>query len=267
MGCFSFQKFFDNLHNLETKSLSQTKDVLKEREQLKTIIAGILPQVKAGLSKLGKLKDQLEIFRKHKYDIENNKDFEYEIEETKQHLVDLPRRQHVTSCLKCDVTCHDNCIYADDANKCKCFAMSTSGFCKVCIGKCIWSDHKNTPYIFKYSVEKVQKTFTEMKKKYKQAKGLTLTNESYIEELTYDVKYLLENIKLMMEDLKQCKNRLTEIALRPDRLTLEEHIELMIEAEETERQPGFKQRIKILHEFEQMAFGDKQIQNFDQNEG
>lgn len=41
----------------------------------------------------------------------------------------------------------------------------------------------------------------------------------------------------------------------------------MIEAEETERQPGFKQKIKILHEFEQMAFGDKQIQNFDQNEG
>lgn len=62
-----------------------------------------------------------------------------------------------------------------------------------------------------------------MKKKYQQAKGLTLTNESYIEELTYDVKYLLENIKLMIEDLKQCKNRLTEIALRPGRLTLEKH--------------------------------------------
>lgn len=245
MGCFSFQMFFDNLHNLETKSLSQTKDVLKEREQLKTITAGILPQVKAGLSKLGELKDQLEIFRKHKD------------EEAKQHLVDLPRGQHITNCLQCNVTCHDNCIYADDADKHKCYAMSSSGFCKVCIGKCIWSDHKNTPYIFKYSVEKVKKTYTEMKQKYEQAKGSTLTHESYIKELTYDVEYLFENVKLMMEEMKQCQTKLKEIALSPGRLTVVEHIEIIIEEEETERQPGYKRRIMMLHEFKRMSLVDK----------
>lgn len=265
MGCTSFQKFFDQLRNLETKSLSQTKDVLKEREQLKTVIASILPQVKAGLSKLGELRDQLEIFRKHKDDIENNKDFEYEVEETKQHLVDLPRGQHVTNCIQCNVTCHENCAYADDAQKINCCAMSNRGFCTVCIGKCIWSDHKNTPYIFRYSVEKVKKTYTEMKQKYEDAKGSTLTHENYIEELTYDVEYLFENVKLMMEEMKQCKSRLKEIALRPDPLTVVEHIELMIEAEETERQPGFRRRIRMLHEFKRMALVDKQIQNFDQN--
>lgn len=143
--------------------------------------------------------------------------------------------------------------------------MSSSGFCKVCIGKCIWSDHKHTPYIFIYSVEKVHKTYTEMKQKYEQARGSTLTHESYIEELTYDVEYLLENIKLMIEELKKCKSRLKEITLRPDPLTAVEHIDLMIEAEELERQPGFKQRIQMLHEFKQMALVDKQIQHFDQN--
>lgn len=264
MGCSSFQKFFDQLSHFETKSLTQTKDVLKEREQLKTVIASILPQVKAGLSKLGELRDQLEIFKKHKDDIENNKDFEYEVEETKQFLVDLPRGQHVTNCLQCNITCHEDCGIADDAEKSGCWAM-TNGKCRICIGKCIWSDHKNTPYIFRYSIEKVKKTYTEMKQKYEQAKGSKLTHETYIEELTYDVEYLFENVKLMMAEMNRCKTRLKEIALRPDPLSVVEHIELMIEAEETEKQPGFRRRIRMLHEFKRMALVDKQIQNFDQN--
>lgn len=264
MGCSSFQKFFDQLSHFETKSLTQTKDVLKEREQLKTVIASILPQVKAGLSKLGELRDQLEIFKKHKDDIENNKDFEYEVEETKQFLVDLPRGQHVTNCLQCNITCHEDCGIADDAKKSGCWAM-TNGKCRICIGKCIWSDHKNTPYIFRYSIEKVKKTYTEMKQKYEQAKGSKLTHETYIEELTYDVEYLFENVKLMMAEMNRCKTRLKEIALRPDPLSVVEHIELMIEAEETEKQPGFRRRIRMLHEFKRMALVDKQIQNFDQN--
>lgn len=104
-----------------------------------------------------------------------------------------------------------------------------------------------------------------MKQKYEQAKGSKLTHETYIEELTYDVEYLFENVKLMMAEMNRCKTRLKEIALRPDPLSVVEHIELMIEAEETEKQPGFRRRIRMLHEFKRMALVDKQIQNFDQN--
>ena len=264
MGCNSFQNFFDQLGHFETRSLSQTKDVLKEREQLKTIIANILPQIKAGLTKLAELRDQLEIFKKHKDDIENNKDFEYEVEETKQYLVDLPRGQHVTNCLQCHTTCHEKCAIADDAGKSRCAAMR-NGYCKVCIGKCIWSDHKNTPYIFRYTLEKVKKTYTEMKQKYEQARGNRLTHETYIEELTYDVDYLFENVKLMMAEMTRCKRRLKEIALRPDPLSAVEHIDLMIHAEQTERQPGYKRRINMLNRFRHMALVDKHISDFDQN--
>lgn len=262
MGCNSFQNFFNQLSHFETKSLSQTKDVLKEREQLKTVISSILPQVKAGLSKLGELREQLEIFKKHKDDIENNKDFEYEVEETKKYLVDLPRGQHVTNCLQCNVTCHENCAIADDAEKRGCAAM-TDGLCRICTGRCIWSEHKNTPYIFRYSVEKVKKTYAEMKEKYEKAKGSKMTHETYIEEFTYDVDYLFENVQMMMEEMNKCKRRLKEIALRPDPLNAVEHLDLMIQAEETERQPGYKRRIRMLHEFRRMALVDKQVENFD----
>lgn len=104
-----------------------------------------------------------------------------------------------------------------------------------------------------------------MKQKYEQAKGSTLTHESYIKDLTYDVEYLFENVKLMMEEMKQCKTKLKQIALSPDRLTVVEHIEIIIEEEETERQPGYKRRIRMLHEFKRMSLVDKQIQNFDHN--
>lgn len=261
MGCNSFENFFDQLSHFETKSLSQTKYVLKEREQLKTVISSILPQVKAGLSNLGELREQLEIFKTHNDDIENNKDFEYEVEETKQSLVDLPRGQHVTNCLQCNVTCHENCRIADDAEKAGCWAM-TNGMCRICIGKCIWSDHKNTPYILRYSVEKVKKTYAEMKEKYEKAKGSKMTHETYIEELTYDVDYLFENVQMMMEEMKKSKHRLKEIALRPDPLNAVEHLDLMIQAEETERQPGYKRRIRMLIEFRRMALVDKQVENF-----
>lgn len=253
------------ISHFETRSLSLTKNVLKERKQLKTVIASILPHIKAGLSKLGELQDQLEIFRKHKDDIKNNKDFEFEVEETKQHLVDLPCWQNVTNCIQCKTTCHENCMDADDAQMANCCAMSNRGFCTVCIGKYIWSDHENAHYIFRYSVDKAKKTYTDMKQKYEQAAGSPLTHENYIEELTHDVEYLLEKVKLMMEDINQCKTRLREIALRTDPLTVEQHIDLMIEAEETQRQPGFKRRIRILKEFKRIGLVDEQIQNFDQN--
>lgn len=194
-----------------------------------------------------------------------NTNFEYEVEETKQSLVDLPRGQHVTNCLQCYVTCHENCTIADDAEKRGCAAM-TDGICTICTGRCIWSEHKNTPYIFRYSVEKVKKTYAGMKKKYEKAKGSKMTHETYIKELTctYDVDDLLENVQMMMEEINQCKRRLKEIALRPDPLNTVEHLDLMIQAEETERQPGYKRRIRMLHELRRMALVDKQVENFDQ---
>lgn len=260
MGCKSFEKFFDQLKDFPTKSLTQTKIVLKEREQLQTVVACILPQVKAGLSKISELRNEVEIFKKHKDDIEHNKDFEYEVEETRQVKVELQQGKHVTNCLHCNITCHENCAYADDDDKRLCCAM-TDDHCTVCTGKCIWSDHKNARYTFKYTKEKVKKTYIEMKKKYGDAKGATMKYKTFIEELTHDMNDLYNNVKLRMIKMNRCKNRLEEIALRSDPLSTVEHIELMIQAEEMEGQPGYEQRILMLKELKHMAEVDKDFEN------
>nr|XP_034331954.1 uncharacterized protein LOC117691037 [Crassostrea gigas] len=263
MGCKSFQKFFDEICHFETRSLTQTKDVLKERKQLKTVFESIYPQVKAGLSKLSELRNQLDEFQRNRNDIENNKDIAYEVEETKQIKVELKPGEHVTNCLICNITCHERCEYADDDQKKNCCVMN-NGYCTFCIKKCIWSEHKNTRYVFRYKTEKVRKTYTEMKEKYEQANGVRMTHQAFIEELTRDVNHLFLCVKQKMRELERCKSRLKVIALRPDPLYTVEHLDLMILAEEIEKQPGYEQRIKVLNEFRPMALIDKDFENFDE---
>lgn len=264
MGCNSFKHFFDEIDQYETKSLIQTKNVLKEREQLKTTIAGILPQVQNGLLKIEMLRNELDIFKKHKRDIEHNKDFEYVLKKYKSVMVDLKPGHHVTNCTKCNLTCHKKCKYGDDNDKIKCCVM-VNGYCTVCIKKCKWNDHKNMRYIFEQTVEKVTDTYADKKKRYEQAKGSKMSHEKYLERLTEDVEILFEDVKHRMIQMRECKSRLNEIALRPDPLSATDHIDLMIAAEQMEKHPGYDKRMKVLNELREKALIDKTFENFDKN--
>lgn len=249
MGCSSFERFFRHIIQLETRSVFQTKNVLEEREKLKIKISNIRPQISAGLSKLSELQQQLDIFKRYQNEMKDNQNFEYEVDEIKQKIIHLPKGQHTTNCLQCNFTCHENCSIADDKEKSRCQAMDEkTGCCNICSGRCIWSDHKNVPYIFKYVTETVKMTNADMKQRYEAALGQKLSRAKYIEKLTYDVNDLFDLVTRMMNEMNACKTRLKEIALRPDPLTAVEHIDLMIQSEETEKQPGFLKRVQILKE-------------------
>lgn len=257
------QEFFDKILNFETRSLAQTNDVLEEREQLKQVIVSIFPQVKAALSKLSELRNQLDIFQKHRADIEINKDFEYEVDETKQIEVELNPGQYVINCLRCNITCHENCSCADNDEKRNCSVMK-NGFCTVCTKKCLWSDHKSSRYILKYTTKTVKKTYNEMKEKYEKAKGFKKTQQTIIEGLIRDVENLFSLFNNRMREIKRCKSRLEIIALRPDSLLTVECLDLMIQAEDMERHLGSKQQIKMLKEYQQMTLFEKDIGNFNE---
>jgi hypothetical protein len=166
--------------------------------------------------------------------------------------------------LQCNTTCHEDCRIADDDKKANCWAM-TDGYCRICPDNCYWDEHKNTPYIFLYVTETVTKTYQEMKDRYEGAIGKKLTHEKYLEELTTDVDELMDDIMDMMNEMNRCKTRLKEVALRPDPLSTVEHIDLMIQAEESDRQPGYDKRIKMLEEMKRMALVDKDYQNLGLN--
>ena len=67
-----------------------------------------------------------------------NKDFNYTVTITKQRKVNLRRGHYVTSCLTCNYTCHEDCIYNNDCDKWQCSAMDdgdiNTASCRVCPG-------------------------------------------------------------------------------------------------------------------------------------
>ncbi|XP_061176106.1 uncharacterized protein LOC133185061 [Saccostrea echinata] len=262
MGQKSFRNFFEALRRFQARSLALTIDVLEEREQLKTVIQNIQPQVDAGLTKVNELEDQIRIFEKHKADIDANRNFEYEVDEIKQIQITLPPGQHVTNCMHCHVTCHEDCKIADDERKSRCSAMSKdTGNCKICPGHCHWSDHKNTPYIFRFKTEKVKKMYTEMKRKYEEAVGETMNYETYIHNLKGDINDVFKKIRDNVDEMKRCKNKLNEIALKPDPLSSEDHIKILIEAQKSEKQPGYDKRIAVLQRLLHVALIEKRVEN------
>lgn len=264
MGVRSFQNFFKHLDTVETKSLKLTKDVLDERMRLEMTVRNLQPKLDVGLTMVHRLKQEIKILQDHTSEIENNKDFEYEVTETRQIREELPKGKHVTNCTHCNYTCHENCIYANDEEKIKCSAMDCKGNCKVCPDKCLWKIHANTPYIFIYQDYKIKKTYTEKLQKYKDATGKLPNQEQLLEKMGSELDELIDVVEELMTVIKECNERLAAIALRPNPLTMTEHIDMMIQAEEMDKKEGFLERIKVLQQFRKRAELSKDAEKFSQ---
>lgn len=176
--------------------------------------------------------------------------------------VDLPAGVHVTNCLTCNRTCHDNCSYADDNDKQKCCAMDSSGHCAQCPGSCHWTMHKNAPFRIEFNEVKVTKTYDDMKRKYQEAQGKIPTLEQVLCKMVEELERLTDEIEEMVDDMRKCNNRLKEIALRPNPLGMIDQIDLMIQAEKDEGRPGFQKRIEVLKRFREKAAIGESVKRF-----
>lgn len=253
MGCKSFEMFFDKLTMMETKSLNQTRDVLQQREVIEITMENLLPKLDAGLIKVEEMRVEIRILEDYKTQIEENSDFTYSVNETEQKQIDLPKGHHVTNCLNCHITCHKQCRIPNDEDKKRCCAMDRDGYCTQCSDNCFWNIHRNTPYIFEYVTVKKQKTYTEKLAKYRRAEGETMTRQKVVERMYEELNDLEDDIMELMEKINVCNNILRQIALRPDPLSVLEHIDLLIESERLEKRPGFHARISSLKQCRKKA--------------
>lgn len=262
MGVISFQNFFNYLNTLHSQSLSLTREVLDDRFRLEMTVKNLQPKVDIGLATVNQLKQEIRIFEENKAAIERNKNFEYEVSESRQIKTELPTGQHVTNCTNCNFTCHEQCRLPNDDDKKRCVAMDTNGYCKVCPDKCFWQKHANTPYVFSYTEVKVKKTYANMLQKYRDASGTLPSQEQVLRNLGNELNKLIDTVEDMMIVVKDCNERLAEIALRPNPLSMTEHIDLMIQAEELEKKDGFIERIKTLKEFRRRTELTKHVEHF-----
>nr|XP_028606201.1 uncharacterized protein LOC114607292 [Podarcis muralis]XP_028606202.1 uncharacterized protein LOC114607292 [Podarcis muralis]XP_028606203.1 uncharacterized protein LOC114607292 [Podarcis muralis]XP_028606204.1 uncharacterized protein LOC114607292 [Podarcis muralis]XP_028606206.1 uncharacterized protein LOC114607292 [Podarcis muralis] len=248
MGMISMKTYFDSLSKLNTRSLSLTKEVLRERKELETVVQGLLPQIKTALVKLEQLKQTEQALDHHIADMAANKDFEYEILVTVKVKQDLSgAHQYATNCKNCEFTCHYPCRATWDRLNRFCSAISFySGKCNICPGKCSASDHRSQDFLFKDEIRKEKKTYVELKKMYEHACHGVMTAEELFWQLSREYTEVKDNLIKNIQRASQSLRRLEEIALKPNPLSTPEYIDMLIASEEEECKLGYEKRIQLL---------------------
>ncbi|XP_053186877.1 uncharacterized protein LOC128369826 [Scomber japonicus] len=247
MGTESMKRFFVAVNEIDTKTLTMTIEVLRERKQLENSIENLQKQVKVGLAKLEEIKETTEILKEHEAEISRYKDFEFEVTVTKAFQKDISGTgNYSTNCQQCHQTCHYPCPYGNDADKRRCVAMGSDGYCTVCPGKCCWSLHFNQKYKWEYMEYKEKRTVQELKEKYLKASEAKTPFQALIEKLQAEYHHVQEEVVKLMERSAKCLNRLREIALKPNPLSTPEYIDMVIEGEKSEGKPGWKLRVEAL---------------------
>ncbi|KAK7938296.1 hypothetical protein WMY93_001622 [Mugilogobius chulae] len=121
MGNKSMKRFFTALNKIQTKSLTMTKEVLTERKQLENLVENLQKQVRVGLSTLEQIRQTSQIVKTHEAEIKRNQNFEFDVVVNEPSQVDITGKGiFITNCQQCHYTCHDDCAYANDADKIKC---------------------------------------------------------------------------------------------------------------------------------------------------
>ena len=164
---------------------------------------------------------------------------------------DLKPGIHTTTCLKCNITRHENCPYADNKEKKSCKIMDSNGYCTVCPGKCFWDYHKNLPYILKIVEIEEERTIEDLKSKYYDSLNQLSNIEQIIKNKELEIEQKMVGCYAVYEEIKNYINKLNREALYINAKTQEEYIDLQIVKEKSEQKAGFEERIKILESIKQ----------------
>ena len=266
----SFKEFFNHFTRTNAVSLQLTRAVLEERQTLEVVVASLQKRIKNGIKKIDELNQEEQVLRSHEADILKSKDFTYTVTTTKHRKIDISGQgKFVTNCQTCNFTCHPSCIYANDGDKHMCAAMDGKGpanaSCRACPGHCHWTLHHNNPYYFETYEEDETRTSDDLKKRFQDASAEKSGVEGMISKLEKELEDLYNQVFVNIREVRKCLQRLSEIALKPNPLSDADYIALLIQAENTERKPGYLKRVEYLSEVKEQAelmaqLGDDQIE-------
>ncbi|XP_068700890.1 uncharacterized protein [Montipora foliosa] len=254
MGIRSIEAFFVDFEKAQSVCLDLTKEVLKERERLQTLLEGLNPQITIGLNTIEEMRKEEIVMQQREKEIETNKEFTYTVSVDKPRKVDISGKGiHTTTCLKCNFTCHNSCSFADDDDKYLCCAMNQDGSCEVCPGHCHWKDHKNIPYLIEFETVEETRTSEDLKKKYETATEGKMKVKGMLAKLDETLQAMHTKVLTMIDQAQRSLFRLDEIALKPNPLSSEEHLQLLIESEKQTAKHGWKQRVQYYEEAKRHA--------------
>jgi hypothetical protein len=240
-----FKKFFNDLGQMETKSLTLTREVLEERKRLDLLVEGLRTKTEIKLTQVDELEKIKDALKENQDQMEANKDFEFEVEFFVPKATDISGTgQFTTNCQTCQTTCHFPCRQASDEKKHLCSVMDSSGTCMIC--KCPWNVHFNQKYRYEMVKEKVKRSSDAIRKQYQGAADETLTNERLLENIKKEIAEHEKQLLALTQATYQHIRRLNEIALRPHILSTSDYIDLLIDGEKKKPHSERNQRISTL---------------------
>lgn len=242
LGMESFKNFIDKLKTLTTKSLTLSKTVLSERNNLNVSVENLQLQLQIGLNKMTSIRDLFDKIDSAQKTINGSKDFETYVENDQVVKEDFPPKTYTTLCVICNHTCHQICLFSNDEEKRLCAAIRGEN-CTECEGKCHWTQHHNAPYIIKIVKVKKKVTLADLKKKYDDGNKNLSLSQRIMNGLIQEGKEVLSNCISIQEKIKNIVNRLAQIALNPNTLNSEEYIEILIKSEKSEQKSGWQKRV------------------------
>jgi hypothetical protein len=123
LGMKSFKGFIEQLYKIPRKSLTQSKEVLKERQSLENSIKVLSQNLQDGLIVVESIRQTLEAIENANLNINASKGFTVKTSVTVCKTKDAPVGQYTTTCIKCNCTCHENCSYGPGESKLGCCAI------------------------------------------------------------------------------------------------------------------------------------------------
>ena len=242
----SVKKFFDVIleKNLPPLSLTLSKQVMEYREWLFASVQSSKDRINEGFRLLEKSNNLLEAIKKNKKKLDENGTFTYEDYEERTKEIPLPKPYQW--CNNCGCLCCQICPWPEGAVFSQCTYFNGGRPSPKCPGKCRREDHRRCTHTVQVERVKVTKIYEAKKELFEEGKKGLSTSEAALEK---EINIMSELGKKILEDMQKIKNSLIEldkIALKPRVFTNEQYFKEMIEYEETEKNPGWENRIEGL---------------------
>ncbi|XP_073719931.1 uncharacterized protein [Misgurnus anguillicaudatus] len=219
-------EFFKFLDRIKPKTLEMTRDVLKKRQELEPNISDLQLHVQEMKEKQNKLKQTQNALEKHKQEVQENKNFEYEVEVPYKEKVDIDPAvaKKAKTCTVCEENCHyPGCGLICDYSGC---SVMKNYHCTVCTNKCHTNKHTKEAKIYVTKIKTETRTKEDLKKKYEDKINYCV---SVINKLKEELQELeKDKIKLVVEAY-HCVESLKMITLNTESLFTVLHIDFLIE--------------------------------------
>ena len=249
LGMKSFKGFIQQLVKIPRKSLTQSKEVLKERQSLENSIKNLSDSLQMGLTTMESIRQTLDAIQNANLNINGSNGFEVRTKVTVWKSIDAPVGQYTTTCVRCNRTCHENCSYGPGESKEGCCAIGGNGYCTECPGRCHHSIHQNLPILLVSEEKEVVVTDKDLEKRYYDEKSKLSKQAIYINGLKNDFMHITMSCMNIQEQIKNSVDKLKKIALNSNSYeSSEEYIDLLIESEKSEKKQGYLERIMGLEE-------------------